>query len=105
MHGIINPSFIPSADIRKLRNFIKYQFNLICMITGKENRLRNYLTVSNLKLDDVFSDVFDKSCLSVTEQILQHHEEKFNVTPFIRHCCKTPIKEIPDAIDDTIFPK
>ena len=48
------------------------QLNFICMITGEKNRAHNCLTVSNLKLDDVFSDIFGKSSRSITEQILQH---------------------------------
>jgi hypothetical protein len=43
----------------------------------------NCLTVSNLKLDDVFSDVFSKSSRSITEQVLQHPREKFDVSPFV----------------------
>lgn len=65
-------SFIPPADIRVLRDPVKYRFKLICMITGEKNRVQNCLTVSNLKLDHVFSDVFGKSSRSITKQILQH---------------------------------
>ena len=72
------------------------------MITGEKNRAQNCLTVSNLKLDDVFSDVFGKSARSITEQILQHPGEKFDVTPFVDSRCKTPIEEIQAAIDGAI---
>ena len=59
-------------------------------------------TVSNLKLDDVFSDVFGKSSRSITEQILQHPGETFDVAPFVNSRCKTPIVEIQAAIDGAI---
>jgi hypothetical protein len=49
------------------------------MITGEKNRAHNCLTVSNLKLDDVFTDIFGKSSHSITEHILQHPEETFDV--------------------------
>ena len=52
------------------------------MLTGEKNRAQNCLTVSNLKLDDVFSDVFGKSSRSITEYILAHPGETFDVTPF-----------------------
>lgn len=81
MCGMVKPSFIPPADIRQLRDLVRYRFKLICMITGEKNRAHNCLTVSNLKLDDVFSDIFGKSSRSITEQILQHPGEYFNVTP------------------------
>ena len=70
MCGMVKPSFIPPADIRELRDLVRYRFKLTCMITGEKNRAQNCLTVSNLKLDDVFSDVFGKSSRSITEQIL-----------------------------------
>lgn len=72
------------------------------MITGEKDRVQNCLTVSNLKLDDVFSDVFCKSSRSITEQILQHLGETFDVTPFVGGRCKTPIEEIQAAIDGVI---
>ena len=69
------------------------------MISGEKNRAQNCLTVSNLKLDDVFSDVFGKSARSIAEHILQHPGEKFDVTPFVDSRCKTPIEDIQAAID------
>ena len=102
MCGMVKPSFIPPADIRQLRDLIRYRFKLTCMITGEKNRAQNCLTVSNFKLDDVFSDVFGKSSRSITEQILQHPGETFDVTPFVDGRCKTPIEEIQAAVDSVI---
>ena len=72
------------------------------MITGEKNRAQNCLTVSNLKLDDVFSDVFGKSSRSITEQILQHPGEIFDAAPFVHRRCKTPIAEIQAAVDGAV---
>ena len=102
MCGMVKPSFIPPADIRELRALVRYRYKLTCMITGEKNRAQNCLTVSNLKLDDVFSDVFGKSSRSITEHLLQHPGEKFDVTPFIHGHCKTPIEEIQAAIEGAI---
>ena len=105
MCGMVKPSFIPPADIRHLRDLVRYRYKLTCMITGEKNRAQNCLTVSNLKLDDVFSDVFGKSSHSITEQILQHPGETFDVTPFVHSKCKTPIEEIQAAVDGAISPE
>ena len=102
MCGMVSPSFIPPADIRELRDLVRYRFKLTCMITGEKNRAHNCLTVSNLKLDDVFSDVFGKSSRSITEQILQHPKETLDLTPFIDSRCKTPIEEIQAAVDGAV---
>lgn len=105
MCGMVKPSFIPPASIRHLRDLVRYRFKLTCMITGEKNRAQNCLTVSNLKLDDVFSDVFGKSSRSITEQILAHPGETFDVTPFVHGHCKTPIEEIQAAVDGAISPE
>ena len=105
MCGMVKPSFIPPASIRHLRDLVRYRFKLTCMITGEKNRAQNCLTVSNLKLDDVFSDVFGKSSRSITEQILAHPGKTFDVTPFVHGHCKTPIEEIQAAVDGAISPE
>ncbi len=99
MCDMVKPSFISPADIRHLRDLVRYRFKLIGMITGEKNRAQNCLTVSNLKLDDVFSDVFGKSSRSITEYILKHPGDLFDVTPFVDRRCKTPIEEIQAALD------
>ena len=43
MCGMVKPSFIPPADIRELRDLVRYRFKLTCMITGEKNRAQNCL--------------------------------------------------------------
>lgn len=102
MCGMVKPSFIPPADIRQLRDLVRYRFKLTCMITSEKNRAHNCLTISNFKLDEVFSDIFGKSSRSITEQILQHPGETFDVAQFVDGRCKTPIEEIQAAVDGAI---
>ena len=72
------------------------------MITGEKNRASNCLTVSNLKLDDMLSDVFGKSSRSIINYILEHPGQTFDVAPFIDKRCKHPIDEIQSAVDGAI---
>lgn len=53
-HDLINGSFISPADIRQLRDLTRYRNKLTNFIVGEKNRAQNCLTVSNIKLDDVF---------------------------------------------------
>ena len=105
MCDMIKPSFIPSPEIRQLRNLIRYRTKLTNMLTSEKNRAQNCLTVSNLKLDDVFSDVFGKSSRSITNYMLDHPGETFDVAPFVDGRCKTPIAEIQAAVDGAISPE
>ena len=102
MCDMIKPSFIPSPEIRQLRNLIRYRIKLTNMLTGEKNRAQNCLTVSNLKLDDVFSDVFGKSSRSITNHMLDHPGETFDVAPFVDARCQTPLDEIQAAVDGAI---
>jgi len=102
MCDMIKPSFIPPPDIRHLRDLVRYRFKLTNCLTGEKNRAQNCLTVSNLKLDDVFSDVFGKSARSITSYILDHPGEQFDVAPFVDGRCKTPIEEIQAAVDGSV---
>ena len=105
MCGMIKPSFIPPPAIRHLRDLVRYRVKLTNTLTGEKNRAQNCLTVSNLKLDDVFSDVFGKSARSITEYILAHPGEKFDVAPFVDKRCKTPLDVIQDAVDGAVSPE
>ena len=105
MCDMIKPSFIPSPEIRQLRDLIRYRAKLTNMLTGEKNRAQNCLTISNLKLDDVFSDVFGKSARSITNFILEHPGETFDVSPFVDPRCKTPVSEIQAAVDGAISPE
>ena len=91
-------SLIPS----QLRDLMRYRVKLTNMLTSEKNRALNCLTVSNLKLDDVFSDVFGKSSRSIISYILEHPGEKFDVAPFVDRRCKHPVEEIQAAVDGAI---
>ena len=83
-HGLVSGSFIPPADIRQLRDLMRYYWKLTNFTTGEKNRAQNCLTVSNIKLDDVFSDVFGKAASAITTRLLENNEP-FDVTPYLRN--------------------
>jgi transposase len=101
-HDLVSGSFIPPADIRQLRDLTRYYRKLVGFNTGEKNRAQNCLTISNIKLDDVFSDVFGKSATAITNRLLEYPGETFDVTPYVDGRCKTPIPEIQAAVDGSI---
>lgn len=48
---------------------MRYRTKLTYMLAGEKNRTPNCPTISNLKLDDVSSDVFGKSPRSISHYI------------------------------------
>ena len=97
-HDLVSGSFIPPADIRQLRDLMRYHWKLTNFTTGEKNRAQNCLTVSNIKLDDVFSDVFGKAASAITTRLLEC-SEPFDVTPYLTKNIKAPVEMIQAAID------
>ena len=98
-HDLVRGSFIPPEDIRQLRDLCRYWIKLTSYSTGEKNRSQNCMTVSNLKLDSVFSNVFGKSASAIINFMLEHPGDKFDVSRFVDGRCKTPIDEIQAAVD------
>jgi len=97
-HDLLNGSFIPPADIRQLRDLVRYHFKLTCYTTGEKNRAKDCLTVSNIKLDDVFSDLFGKAASAITDRLLESNEP-FDVAPYLTKNIKASPEEIQAAVD------
>ena len=97
-HDLVSGSFIPPADIRQLRDLVRYHWKLTNFNVGEKNRAQNCLTVSNIKLDDVFSDVFGKAASAITTRLLESNGP-FDVKPYLTKNIKKPIEQIQAAVD------
>ena len=105
-HDLVSGSFIPPADIRQLRDLMRYRWKLTNFTTGEKNRAQNCLTVSNIKLDDVFSDVFGKAATAITTRLLENPKEKItDVSGFRTKGMKATDEEVLAAVDGTICPE
>lgn len=105
-HDLVSGSFIPPADIRRLRDLVRYHMKLTNYIVGEKNRAQNCLTVSNLKLDSVFSDVFGKASSNIIGHILANPSEKLSdVSVFRTRGMKATDDEILEAVDGEISPE
>ena len=99
-HDLVTGSFIPLADIRQLRDLVRYRWKLTSFTTGEKNRAQNCLTVSNFKLDDVFSDVFGKAAFAITTRILNNPAEKItDVSNFRTKGMKATDEQVLAAVD------
>ena len=74
--GLVPGSFIPSKNIRILREFTRYRYKLVSMKSSEKNRFQNAFTVCNVALDSVVSDMFGKSATAITDYLIS--EDSFN---------------------------
>jgi len=96
---LIRSSFIPPPLIRHLRELCRYHAKLTYMNSSEKNRGQNCLTVCNFKLDDVFSDVFNKSATRVIDKLIELGHSDFDVAPLLHKGCKSTPEQVKAAID------
>ena len=76
--GLVPGSYIPCKPIRILREFTRYRYKLTSCRTSEKNRYQNALTVCNVALDSVVSDIFGKSATSVIDYLIERSDNSIN---------------------------
>ena len=105
-HDLVAGSFMPPADIRQLRDLMRYRSKLTNFRSSEKNRLQNCLTVSNIQLGNVVSDTFGKSAQAILNKILENPEDtSFDLESLTYKSLKKKIPELRDAIDGYITPE
>lgn len=95
---LINFSFIPSKEIRALREISRYRFKLIGMRSSEKNRYQNCMTVSNIGLASLLSDPFGKTASSIMQEIMSSDTiDNEKISKLIHKSCKNKDK-ILDAL-------
>lgn len=69
-HDLLKFSFIPPKEIRELRELSRYRIKLVNMRSSERNRYQNCMTVSNIGLASVLTDVFGKSSKAIMKEVL-----------------------------------
>ena len=89
-YGLVEPSFMPPADSRQLRDLMRYRNKFVNIRTGEKNRFQNSLTVSNVQIASVVSDVFGKTSQSILKLMLEKPNLTLDdITPLFRKNLKS----------------
>jgi len=94
--GLVKSSFIPTKDIRILRELTRYRYKLTSMKSSEKNRFQNAFTVCNVALDSVVSDMFGKSATAITDYLTS--DEDFDA----QHCVSLLQRSLKKKADDVI---
>lgn len=70
-NGLVQGSFVPSRDIRELRDLTRYRKKLVQTISAEKNRVQKVLEDANIKLSSVLSDSFGKSGNEIIEELMR----------------------------------
>lgn len=99
-HGLIEKSFVPSADIRELRELTRLRKKWIGTLTSEKNRIQKVLEASNVKLGTVISDIFGVSGRNLLTRLL---EQGFVEEREILDCVRGKVKNKVKALSDSLF--
>lgn len=107
-YGLLSPSFQPDNEIRELRTYTRYVNGLKKNLTKHIQQMQKQLSLMNIQLHNVISDITGKSGLSIIRAII---EGERNPDEFVKYCdvrLKNPISMIKKSLvgnytEDNIF--
>lgn len=76
--GLVRGSYVPCKTIHILREYTRYRYKLVSCRSSEKNRYQNALTVCNVVLDSVVSDIFGKSSTSIIDYLLEQSDHSIN---------------------------
>ncbi len=102
-HDLVVSSFIPDRCIRQLRDLCRYYCKLTNLTTSETQRTQNCLTVSNIQLANVVSDINGKSAQRILVKILENpNDTSFDIEPLLHKSMLPKLNDITLAIDGVI---
>lgn len=102
-HDLVVSSFIPDKCIRQLRDLCRYYCKLTSLTTSETQRTQNCLTVSNIQLANVVSDINGKSAQKILAKILENpNDTSFDIEPLLHKSMLPKLDDITLAIDGVI---
>ena len=99
--GLVKGSYIPCKSIRILREYTRYRYKLVSCRSSEKNRYQNALTVCNVALDSVVSDIFGKSSSSIIDYLLEQSATTINHEEIASKLLKR-LKSKEDAVIESI---
>jgi transposase len=102
-HGLIEKSFVPSQDLRELRDLTRLRKKWIGNLTAEKNRISKTLECSNIKLGSVISDIFGVSGRKLLNQLVDKgFLEKNDIDSCIHHSLKKKAETIFESLFGTL---
>jgi transposase len=98
LSGLLRGSFIPSQEIRELRDLTRYRTKLTNQISSEKNRFQKILEDANIKLSSVLSDVFGATGKKIMEKILDGNYQPEQLLYYVHGRVKASREDIKEAL-------
>jgi len=98
--GLIEKSFVPTVEIRDLRDLTRYRRKLIQNVTQEKNRIHKILQDANLKLTTYISDIFGVSGRALLDSIVNGEVlDEQEVRSMVKTKLKKKVPELIEALN------
>jgi transposase len=94
---MLRPSFVPPADIRRLRDLTRYRIDLVGVRTAEKNRVDKLLEDACLKLSVVASDIFGVSGRAMLAALIAGERDPKVLADLARARMRTKIDRLEEA--------
>ena len=98
-HDLIQPSFIPPAEINALRDMVRTRTALVNNRTQAKNRVLAILEDTNIKLSSVASDTFGKSGRAMINALVAGHRDPKALAQMAKGILKRKIPQLEAALE------
>ena len=97
--GLVRGSFIPPAEIKAVRDVIRYRTKLVQARTSELQRLGNVLQDAGIKMDSVASSITTKSCRSMIESLIDGERRPTVLAELARGKMRTKMADLSRALE------
>jgi transposase len=103
-HGLLQPSFIPPAPVRALRDLVGYRRSLGPARTQEINRVHQLLELGNIKLASVATDVLGKSGRAMLHGLVAGDQDPEALAELARGRLRAKLPELRQALEGQLQP-
>lgn len=100
--GLLSKSFIPTKEIVRLRELVRYRQTLTRDLASAKNRIVKMLENANIKLSTVFSDIFGYTSWLMICKLVGGETRMEVLTSYIDRRCKSSKNDIEKALQGTL---
>src|SRR5690606_13555135 len=102
LSGLLKGSFIPSVDIRELRDLVRYKNKKTQVVSAEKNRMIKILEDCNIKLSSVVSDVQGVSATKMVNAITSGETDVEKLILFAHGKIRADKEDIKKALEGKI---
>lgn len=99
--GLLSSSFIPSIQMRALRDLTRYRQDLTDRAGDCLNRMHKVLSLMNIQISLVLSDISGKSATSIIKSIVNGERDPKKLVKLVEGSCKCTPEDMEKALRGT----